>query len=70
MDFSLNSDQQLIRDTVRRFMEAEVRPILREFERAHKFPTEQIKKLGEMGYCGMLAPDGKPSIGAIAGVEL
>src|SRR5579863_9205828 len=56
MDFSLSSDQQLIRDTVRQFMETEVRPVLREYERAHRFPTEQIKKLGEMGYCGMLIP--------------
>jgi butyryl-CoA dehydrogenase len=57
MDFSLSSDQILIRDTVRQFMETEVRPILREYERAHKFPTEQIRKLGEMGYCGMLIPE-------------
>jgi alkylation response protein AidB-like acyl-CoA dehydrogenase len=57
MDFSLSSDQILMRDTVRQFMETEVRPIVREYERAHKFPTEQVKKLGEMGYCGMLIPE-------------
>lgn len=57
MDFSLSSDQILMRDTVRQFMETEVRPIMREYERAHKFPTEQIRKLGEMGYCGMLIPE-------------
>src|SRR5208282_6498195 len=57
MDFSLNSDQILIRDTVRQFMEAEMRPILREYERADKFPAEQIRKLGELGCCGMLVPD-------------
>lgn len=57
MDFSLTSDQLLIRDTVRQFMETEMRPIIREFERAHKFPIDQIRKLGEMGYCGMLIPE-------------
>jgi butyryl-CoA dehydrogenase len=57
MDFSLSSDQILMRDTARQFMETEVRPIVREYERAHKFPTEQVKKLGEMGYCGMLIPE-------------
>ena len=57
MDFSLNSDQILIRDTVRQFMEAEMRPILREYERADKFPAEQIRKLGEIGCCGMLVPE-------------
>ena len=36
MDFSLSSDQLLIRDTVRQFMETEMRPILREYEREQK----------------------------------
>jgi butyryl-CoA dehydrogenase len=57
MDFSLTSDQILIRDTVRQYMEAEVRPILREYERAHKFPDAQIRGLGELGCCGMLIPE-------------
>jgi alkylation response protein AidB-like acyl-CoA dehydrogenase len=57
MDFSLTSDQQLIRDTVRQFMETEIRPLIREYERAHRFPLEQIRKLGEMGFCGMLIPE-------------
>jgi len=57
MDFSLSSDQILIRDTVRQFMETEMRPILREYERQEKFPAEQLKKLGELGCCGMLVPE-------------
>ncbi|MGB8592047.1 MAG: acyl-CoA dehydrogenase family protein [Candidatus Acidiferrales bacterium] len=57
MDFSLTSDQILIRDTVRQFMEAEMRPILREYERADKFPAEQMRRLGELGCCGMLVPE-------------
>jgi butyryl-CoA dehydrogenase len=57
MDFSLSSDQLLIRDTVRKFMETEMRPILREYEREEKFPAEQIRKLGELGCCGMLVPE-------------
>ena len=57
MDFSLSDDQKLIRDTVRQFMETEMRPILREYERAEKFPADQLKKLGELGCCGMLIPE-------------
>src|ERR1700693_2307266 len=57
MDFSLSSDQLLIRDTVRQFMEAEMRPVLREYEREGKFPAEQLRKLGELGCCGMLVPE-------------
>ncbi len=38
-------------------MEAEMRPILREYERADKFPAEQLRRLGELGCCGMLVPE-------------
>jgi butyryl-CoA dehydrogenase len=57
MDFSLSSDQLLIRDSVRRFMETEMRPIVREYEAEKKFPAAQIRKLGELGCCGMLIPE-------------
>jgi alkylation response protein AidB-like acyl-CoA dehydrogenase len=57
MDFSLTDQQILLRDTIRQFMEAEIRPILREYEREERFPAEQIRRLGEMGCCGMLIPE-------------
>ena len=57
MDFSFTSDQLLVRDTVRQFMETEMRPLLREYDRAEKFPAEQIRRLGELGFCGMLIPE-------------
>lgn len=57
MDFSFSSDQILIRDTVRQFMEAEVRPLLREYDRTEKFPAAEIRRLGELGCCGMLIPE-------------
>jgi butyryl-CoA dehydrogenase len=57
MDFSLTSDQLLIRDTVRQFMEREMRPILREYDREEKFPVDEVRRLGELGCCGMLIPE-------------
>jgi alkylation response protein AidB-like acyl-CoA dehydrogenase len=54
MDFSLKDHQKLIRDTVRQFMETEVRPLVKELERQEKFPLEVFRKLAEMGCCGML----------------
>ena len=56
MDFSLSDHQKLIRDTIRQFMETEVRPFVKEWEKQEKFPAEAIQKLGEMGCCGMLVP--------------
>ncbi|HVS87298.1 MAG TPA: acyl-CoA dehydrogenase family protein [Candidatus Acidoferrum sp.] len=57
MDFSLSDHQKLIRDTVRQFMEAEVRPTVRQRDREGRFPTEEIKKLAELGCCGMMTPE-------------
>jgi alkylation response protein AidB-like acyl-CoA dehydrogenase len=57
MDFSFSDDQLLIRNTVREFMNAEVRPHVKEWERDEHFPLEAIQKLGELGCCGMLTPE-------------
>ena len=57
MDFSLTGDQILFRDTVRQYMETEMRPFLRVYEREERIPEEQIRKLGELGCCGMLVPE-------------
>jgi len=68
MDFSLTDHQKLIRDTVRQFMETEVRPLVKELERQEKFPLELLKKLGEMGCCGMLTPEewGGPGLDTVS----
>jgi butyryl-CoA dehydrogenase len=57
MDFSLTDDQRLLKDTIRQFMEAEVRPIQRQYEKEERFPTEQVRRLGELGCCGMTVPE-------------
>ena len=57
MDFSVSDHQKLIRDSVRQFMETEVGPLVKELERKEKFPLDLLKKLGEMGCCGMLTPE-------------
>src|ERR1700751_3822972 len=68
MDFSLSDHQKLIRDTVRQFMETEVRPFVKEWEKQEKFPAEAIQKLGEMGCCGMLTPEewGGPGLDTVS----
>ncbi len=57
MDFALKDHQKLIRDTVRQFMEAEVRPVVRQNDREERFPAEALRKLAEMGCCGLLVPE-------------
>ena len=57
MDFSLTDQQKLIRETVRQFMENEVRPAVRQRDREGRFPAEEIKKLAELGCCGIMTPE-------------
>jgi len=64
MDFSLTDDQRLIRDTVRSFMDAEVRPTIRARDREEKFAGAELRKLGELGCCGMLIPESWGGAGA------
>ncbi|HEY2819558.1 MAG TPA: acyl-CoA dehydrogenase family protein [Candidatus Acidoferrum sp.] len=68
MDFSLNDHQKLIRDTVRQFMENEVRPSVKQRDREGRFAAAEIQKLAELGCCGMLMPEewGGPGLDAIS----
>ena len=68
MDFSLSDHQLLIRDTVREFMATEVFPHVKDWENAEHFPLDIIKKLGAMGFCGMLMPEewGGPGLDTIS----
>jgi len=54
MDFSLNDHQKLIRDTIRQFMEAEVRPLVKQRDREERFPASEISKIAGLGCCGMM----------------
>jgi butyryl-CoA dehydrogenase len=68
MDFGLSDHQILIRNTVREFMNTEVRPHVKEWERADHFPLDAIRKLGALGCCGMLMPEewGGPGLDTIS----
>jgi alkylation response protein AidB-like acyl-CoA dehydrogenase len=64
MDFSLTDDQRLIRDTIRQFMEAEVRPGIRARDHEETFAAEELRKIGDLGCCGMLVPESRGGAGA------
>jgi len=68
MDFSFSDHQSLIRDTVRQFMNSEVRPHVKDWERTEHFPLAAIQKLGALGCCGMLVPEswGGPGLDTIS----
>jgi alkylation response protein AidB-like acyl-CoA dehydrogenase len=63
MDLDLSSEHQLLRQTIRDFMEKEVAPVIEEHEREHRFPVEVVKRLGEMGWLGIPIPEDEGGAG-------
>lgn len=56
MDFSLTEEHIQLRDIVRNFAEKEIRPIASKIDKESRFPAEIVKKLGELGFMGMVIP--------------
>ena len=54
MDFNLSEEQLMIQQAARDFAQNELLPEVIERDREQKFPTEQVKKMGEMGLLGMM----------------
>ncbi|TVZ26942.1 hypothetical protein JM83_1949 [Gillisia sp. Hel_I_86] len=55
MDFKLTEEHIMIRDAARDFANSELLPGVIERDEKQEFPTEQIKKMGELGFLGMMA---------------
>lgn len=56
MDFRLTEEQEMVRQTIRDFAEAELAPTVAERDEKSIFPDEEIKKLGELGFLGVTVP--------------
>jgi alkylation response protein AidB-like acyl-CoA dehydrogenase len=55
MDFGLTEEHLMIRDAARDFAKTELLPGVIERDTHQRFPTEQVKKMGELGFLGMMA---------------
>ena len=54
MNFSLTEEHIMIRDAARDFAQTELLPGVIERDEKQIFPAEQIKKMGELGFLGMM----------------
>lgn len=54
MDFNLTEEQIMIRDAARDFAQTELLQGVIERDEKQQFPSEQIKKMGELGFLGMM----------------
>ena len=57
MDFELTEDQRAFADTARQFAQAELAPHAAHWDAEAIFPREAIAKAGELGFCGLYAPE-------------
>lgn len=57
MDFALTEEQQLIQDAAREFAQNEIAPVAAKFDDSGEFPTESIRKAGELGFMGVEVPE-------------
>ena len=54
MNFELSEEHKMIRDAARDFAQSELLPGVIERDENQAFPHEQIKKMGELGFMGMM----------------
>ena len=57
MDFELTEDQRAFASTARQFALAELAPHAAHWDAEGIFPREAIAKAGELGFCGLYAPE-------------
>jgi alkylation response protein AidB-like acyl-CoA dehydrogenase len=64
MDFALTQEQRLFRDTLRDFVNREIRPVVQEWEAADRYPAEIIETMQGLGLFGLTVPEEYGGLGA------
>lgn len=57
MHFELTEEQELLKKTVRNFVDKEIMPFIREWDENHHFETGLLKKLADLGLMGVCIPE-------------
>lgn len=57
MDFELTEEQRLFRDTLRDFVDREIRPVAQEWEAADRYPAEIVETMKGLGLFGLTVPE-------------
>jgi short-chain 2-methylacyl-CoA dehydrogenase len=66
MEFELTPEQRQVRDLVREFATQEIAPGAGERDEREELPLDIVKKLGELGICGVPIPEEYGGLGADA----
>ena len=66
MEFDLTAEQSQVRDLVREFATEEIAPGAGERDEREELPLDVVKKLGQLGICGVPLPEDVGGLGADA----
>ena len=64
MDFELSPEHRLFRRTLRRFVDDEIRPVVKEWEHSGRYPAEIVDSMKKMGLFGITVPEEYGGMGA------
>lgn len=64
MDFELTPEHRLFRDTIRSFVDNEIRPVARTWEQEGRYPAEIVEGLKALGLFGLTVPSEHGGMGA------
>ncbi|TWG07833.1 acyl-CoA dehydrogenase family protein [Saccharopolyspora dendranthemae] len=64
MDFKLNDEQRLFRDTLHDFVDREIVPVARDWEHSGRYPTEIVEGMKQLGLFGLAVPEEHGGLGA------
>jgi butyryl-CoA dehydrogenase len=57
MDFDFTEEQLMVKEMAAAFVEKEVKPVANRMDREAAYPSELVRRLGEIGFLGMLVPE-------------
>jgi len=57
MEFSLSTEQEILRESVRSFAEQEIKPVARELDKKEEFSYETMGKMAELGLFGVFVAE-------------
>ncbi|MEE9125595.1 MAG: acyl-CoA dehydrogenase family protein, partial [Planctomycetota bacterium] len=57
MDFTFNEEQQMLRDTIRDFVNAEVKPLAARIDKEKKIPQDLLAQIRDLGFLGVPFPE-------------
>ena len=57
MEFGFTQEQEMLRESVRQFADAKIRPDVMKYDESQEFPRDVLKQCGDLGLLGVIFPE-------------